>query len=340
MADYLARIAAAATGTTMQAKPPVSGPSLLPGPPPSGMLYPAHIAHGEEVPTLSDIPGTQMPLPDSSDVLTQASVEETSSDVASMKSYASIEEEQPIAAPMAAISNPPTILEAQESVLVQGLKPATSDAALIIRAPRALRHPALQSNTAQFSDVKHIYQKEQSDVLMPPIVSTDTSQPSYAPPPSHEQTDKIPTSLGISLLQAPIEQSSKLPPATAPQITQPQQWGPPNKTMPDQGNNAPSTQGMQAHIQTAQKPAEQGLIPQGATHPLPIKKGELSKGSISMMPASRMASRQVRLSIGRLDVQVNNHPPAPSPERSIPAVNPSATDALEQHYLDRFHLKI
>jgi hypothetical protein len=49
--------------------------------------------------------------------------------------------------------------------------------------------------------------------------------------------------------------------------------------------------------------------------------------------------KEARISIGRLDVQVNNHPPAPPPVRpAAPMTNP-APDALERHYLDRFRLK-
>jgi hypothetical protein len=45
------------------------------------------------------------------------------------------------------------------------------------------------------------------------------------------------------------------------------------------------------------------------------------------------------VTIGRLDVQVNNQPPAQPPSPS-PAQNKGPhQDALEQHYLDRFRLK-
>lgn len=342
MADYLARIAAAGTRTSMQAKPPVSGPALLPGPPLSSMLYPAHVALIEEVPTLSDIPGTQVPLPDSSAVPMPPTTEAISHDVAPMKSYTSIKEEQPIAAPVPVISNTPTIPVEQESIHSQAQKPAASDAAPIILAPRALRHSASasQSDIAQLHDVKHVYQKGQPDAHRPPTVSTGTSQPSHIPPSSQEWINTTPTTSGTSLPQAPIEHSRRRSPPAATQIMQPQQWRPPEKTMPDQGNNERPTQEMQSHIPTSLMPAEQGPIPQVATPPIPIKKETLSQGSMPLIPTTRTTSRQVKLTIGRLDVQVNNHPPAPSPGRSIPAVNPPATDALEQHCLERFHLKI
>jgi hypothetical protein len=49
--------------------------------------------------------------------------------------------------------------------------------------------------------------------------------------------------------------------------------------------------------------------------------------------------KEARISIGRLDVQVNNHPPAPPPVRTAPPVTGNAPDALERRYLDRFRLK-
>jgi hypothetical protein len=49
--------------------------------------------------------------------------------------------------------------------------------------------------------------------------------------------------------------------------------------------------------------------------------------------------KEARISIGRLDVQVNNHPPAPPPVRPAAPVTHPAPDTLERHYLDRFRLK-
>ena len=106
--------------------------------------------------------------------------------------------------------------------------------------------------------------------------------------------------------------------------------------MPDEGNNAPPTQGMQPPKRTSQMPATREALSQEAF----IKKGALSQGSVPLRPIVTAASRQVKLTIGRLDVQVNNHLPALSPSRAISTAIPTATDALEQHFLDRFRLKI
>ncbi len=48
--------------------------------------------------------------------------------------------------------------------------------------------------------------------------------------------------------------------------------------------------------------------------------------------------RSARVTIGRLDVQVHNHPPAPAPVP--PAADLPPPDVLEQRYLSRFWLKL
>jgi len=65
----------------------------------------------------------------------------------------------------------------------------------------------------------------------------------------------------------------------------------------------------------------------------------LAQENAPPMPPAQPTSRQVRLTIGQVDVQVNNRPPAPPISRSPSTGSPAVTDALEQRYLDRFQLK-
>ena len=422
MANYLARIAAAGIRTSIQAKPPISGPPLLPGPLPSGILYPANVAHSEEVSALSDTPGEPTPPPVSSAVpTTPPAARAVSPYVVPMKSYTTIGEEQPLPPPAPATpatASTQTMPTAQESMHLPGQKPVAIDTTPIIHAPRALRSPTFASEPG-VNDVKQGYQKAQPDVHVPPIASTGTSQPSLTsphnitastrtmptaqesmhlpgqksaaidaapiihapralrpctstsepvaakvhrkelsdvsmlpmastgtsrpvltPPHLQERINTIPAASGVSLPREPIEVSSNPSASAAPRVTQPQQSRSPDKATSDQENNMPLTQGVLPLVRTSLMPAEREALPQGAMPPMPIEKGALSQGGIPLMPAASAASRQVKLTIGRLDVRVNNHPPAPSPGRSAPIVSPPATDALEQHSLDRFRLKI
>jgi hypothetical protein len=86
---------------------------------------------------------------------------------------------------------------------------------------------------------------------------------------------------------------------------------------------------------------EHGILPKQAalkhtaTPPMPP-----AQASATLMPpANNPTSRQVKLTIGQLDVQVHNRLPAPPAKQSPSTVSNAVTDALEQRYLDRFRLK-
>lgn len=68
-----------------------------------------------------------------------------------------------------------------------------------------------------------------------------------------------------------------------------------------------------------------------------VQRGE---GYLRPTPAPVVAqARQVKITIGQIDVQVQNRPQAPGNVRPRPTASPPVTDRLEQHFLDRFRLK-
>ena len=241
-----------------------------------------------------------------------------------------INEEQVVPAlPAATLAlNKPVSPSTPESMQLEDQAPSTIDATPVIQAPRTLR-PAYKARP----DSPQLHQVEaiRSGGSTSPMSSTGTTMsssimPSPVAPRIKEPTDKGPVIPGVSLPRAMLESSDTLPVAAVKQISQVNQVTQPTA------------------LQSADKvrlEREHGILPtqaalkQTATPPMPP-----AQASAPLMPpANNPTSRQVKLTIGQLDVQVNNRQPAHPARPSTPTISSEATDTLEQRYLDRFRLK-
>ena|SRR6266487_1973369 len=241
-----------------------------------------------------------------------------------------INEEQVVQAlPAATLAlNKPVSPSTPESMQLEDQAHSTIDATLAIQAPRTLR-PAYKPRP----DSQQLHQVEaiRSGGSTSPMSSTGTTMsssimPSPDAPRIKEPTDKGPVIPGVSLPRAMLESSDTLPVAAVKQISQANQVTQPTA------------------LQSADKvrlEREHGILPtqaalkQTATPPMPP-----AQASVPLMPpANNPTSRQVKLTIGQLDVQVHNRLPAPPAKQSPSTVSNAVTDALEQRYLDRFRLK-
>lgn len=217
---------------------------------------------------------------------------------------------------------------APESTQPQDQVPSTKDATPVIQAPRALR-PVYTAHPAASSQL-HQQQATHPGVSTSPASSTGTTMSSSTTPapiaPSiKEPTGKGPVMAGVSLSQAPVE-SSDMPPIAAINEVKP-------TSQVIQSTASQITDEVRQEREYGMLPT-QAALKQTATPPLPP-----AQEHAPLMPPAHPTSRQVKLTIGRLDVQVNNRQPAPPARPSAPTVSSAASDTLEQRYLDRFRLK-
>jgi len=79
----------------------------------------------------------------------------------------------------------------------------------------------------------------------------------------------------------------------------------------------------------------------------PMKQESAFRSTVRPVPAGQAAragataalGRQSRITIGRIDVQVNNHPPVPANAPPRPLVASLPSDILEAHFLNRFCMR-
>jgi hypothetical protein len=94
-----------------------------------------------------------------------------------------------------------------------------------------------------------------------------------------------------------------------------------------------STTEVEQHHTTPAPPQNQQVAPHPNPWPIPAPQAPVT--GISTSPNGR----QSRITIGRIDVQVNNHPAAPPSAPPSPGTRPIVTDILEGRFLSRFTLK-
>jgi hypothetical protein len=299
MANYLQRVAAAGMRTTMAAKPPVAGPPILPGYGFSDLAS----ASGMERSESRDIQrGTMQAGP----LLPAAS---TAMNI-------------PISSQRA--DHPP----------FQGQFPPTSSTMPTIRVSkvtgeqRTLSSALPQVNQPGRANTPHGSSAPSTNTIIPPSREPHRREPTSAAPapPSPSDPPSLPgrprlrelvqeadkpsmhVTTRVARLRESIEDNTRSSATTAFQVSQP--------------NTSPFGKGVSGRVSQAQ-PA-QNVVPQM---------------SAPVMPPSTPPSRQVKLTIGRLDVQVHNQPSAPAVRRPMPAASTPVTHTLEQHYVDRFRLK-
>lgn len=212
----------------------------------------------------------------------------------------------------------------------------------VIQAPKALR--AIATTTAETSSVTGHTGRARKDPASPgsfavsppqpgparepqniagsPALPEDRSYAASAPAPSFESGRQSPASTGTAHAPARTRTVPQATPASQPRQIQAE--SPATLRLPSGGESRRSTpeQGTVSAI-TRQRDARP--IPARPAAPTPLP------------PAS--AKRQGRITIGQIDVQVNNHLPAPTTNPPPPADNSFPSDILEQRYLNRFPIR-
>ena len=111
-----------------------------------------------------------------------------------------------------------------------------------------------------------------------------------------------------------------------------------------------------AHVKPARKEmisetdrSDEGFGASGASAPAqPMKQENALHATVRPVPERQAApatvpgasgGRQSRITIGRIDVQVNNHPPVPTTAPPSRSVAPLPSDILEARFLNRFWMK-
>lgn len=211
---------------------------------------------------------------------------------------------------------PPRAVEKTQSQQ-QGL--SMIDSTPTIRAPKALR-PTHVSGSAPSQVNQEVHPK--SGAAPNSIAATPMPSPAAPLPVAPREKVPIDERPAMSSLSSPHKQveGSDTPPIAAlnPRV-QPGVSDAPDRVTKDRERGV--------------LPA-QGSLKQAGTPPMPP-----AQVSVPQIPPANPTSRRVKLTIGQVDVRVNNRPPA-FPARQLPPTGSHAvTDTLEQRYLDRFRLK-
>lgn len=317
MANYLERVAAAGMRTSVAAKPPVVGPPILPG----------------------------RGLPD----LTLASAMEQGESRDIQRDKVEVEPLLP-AAPAA--MNRPTFPQSGERSPFQGQLSPTSSAMPIIQASKMVQpaHTPFSNaprvnqrmehdQAAPSPDVPQVNQPARPNVNMSPVDSTDTVLLTSKTPYRKEPTSTAPVLSSLSSASSDadvpmphkqVKDVDKPPMDAASHIVRIRELvegktRPPVTAAPrmSQSNTSQAFDKV-AHDRAHRVQSAQPVLPQAST---------------PVLPPTHTPARQVKLTIGRLDVQVHNRPPVPPVVRSSPPASPPVTHALELHYLDRFRFK-
>jgi len=311
MPNYLARVAAAGMRTSIAAKPPVAGPPLS-------------LKHIQ--PSFTALTTTE-----------QGEAQLIQRD---------IKEEQVVPAlPITTVTlNKPVPPGGRESTSLQDQVPLTIDTTPVIRAPRIPRpvntaHPELPQLHEE--QTAHPGKSTSSVFSTSATMSLSTTPSPFAhnkgpvtaggslprvAVESKEPTGKGQVTTQRSLPPAPVESGDRLPKASVHEVKLVNQAV--------QSTPLPLTDKVRYEREHSM-PAVQAAPKQMATPPRPP-----AQVNVPPMPATNPTSRQVKLTIGQVDVRVHNRLPAP-PSRQVPSMSRFAvTDTLEQHYLDRFRLKL
>jgi len=305
MPHYLARVAAAATRTTTAALPQVAAPPVMP----AGLLPHPVALPGDNEPFLTAPEGEAVGLLPAEPAGRGA--------------------ETPSLAPLAELAAPPAqgqrqtaligksstemvqempnlehssaaapVVPSKRQRLLEQLLPGPNNAAQVIRAPAALR-PAEAVNWPLLRPAQESRQPAEVVDALAPRLSREAGL-AAAPRPS----------------PPPSRQGSA---AAPPEHAAPVSQEPPRVTNAQTGE-APLRASKPAPIQ----PARPGAVPQPG-QPRAIEQ-----------PAG--GGRQVKITIGQIDVQVHNRSPLVNVQRR-PSASPPATSRLEQPVLERFRLR-
>jgi hypothetical protein len=364
MPDYLARVAAAGMRTSIPARPPVSGPPLLPGQRPSFFAFaPPTVdveqVEGEavqgEVSTERVVPALpaatvavkkQIPLTTG---VEQVEGEDVQGEVSPERVVPALP-----AATVAVKKQVPltTGVEQVEGEDVQGevsperVVPALPAATVAVKKqvpPKAVGRTQLQQQAPPIATSTIRAPKALRPAKAPGSVPSPVSQEVI-----HSDRKATPNSLADTAMSSPAAPLPVAPGVKEAIAQRPTMSGESSSSRAIEGRDTPSMVTVNPEFQSriaqaADKVTKgreqsvlppQGLLKQVATPPMPS-----AQVSAPPLPPAHPTSRQVKLTIGRLDVQVNNRQPAPPTRRAAPAASSAATDGLEQRYVDRFRLK-
>lgn len=364
MANYLQRIFISGARTTSQAKPPVSSPVLVPRILPGAMEWrlTEEALSGIEPPgstSVSRVDG-QREAAEHSDA--------TNPEIRHSHSRDELEEPQPLQRtpeseprPSSRPMPPPPVLR------------SVSTPSSVVRAPRELRHSAAQGASAAQQEVSRVLEHALRGIpgQRPAVESTDETSVAARPSPPSEgmptvEIIKAPQQVQRKPLTAPLSTPTVLPGdqasvaqepiriVTAPEVTASRVLPTPSvlpsisMTGADEVESRGSGE-MRSQLVSTQSMADVSMPAPWAPRP-PEQHPNLARAGLEIrttppqpvaalaVPGPAAGRRRSQISIGRIEVQVNN-PPAESeagPANIRPRVE---TNFLEARYLNRFSLK-
>ncbi len=301
MADYLARVATAGARTAPPARPPVTGPPRLPE-----MTAPAlaPTAVTPEAPAPGEATEGPPPPPP---VLVQSPRPLTPDAPTAACGFAqSRKRHRGLASPTTTTVRMPT-----------GLRPAATSAAL----------PTAWSEATT------------SEVARAPSGHATSQQPVQTPAPSQPSASAVPQATKTELGVAPASEAPATSRLSAAETTMPT---PAPRSAPNKEAVGRARLELLPRAEVQPPVAPSGPLV-GDGHPQAGRLGLRARGDASPTTTAnfpvRGESRQARLTIGRIDVQVHNQPAAPPAAPQTPAET-APRDVLEQHYLERFRLRL
>lgn len=211
----------------------------------------------------------------------------------------------------------------------------------VIQAPKALR--GIATNTVETSSVTGRSDPARKDPAPPGSFGVSAPQPrparepqniagSPALPEDRSYAASAPAPSFESGRQSPASPASTHAPARTRAVPQATSANQPSQIQAESRATMRLPSGGESSRSTPEQGTVSAITRQPDARPIPARPA----APATAPPAS--AKRQGRITIGQIDVQVNNHPPAPTTNPPPPARS-LTSDILEKRYLDRFPLR-
>jgi hypothetical protein len=338
MSDYLMRVALSGARTSPPARPPAAGPPRLPE---VGL---AARQATDTPPVAGAAPPEAQPVPE------VAAPRQTASEPASPAA--------PLVLGSGERTAPPTRVADADPPTVSTAAPSGGEAVPLIRMPRALRPTPAQfeERAAPLPTTPQPGPAPATELVTPSRLETGRrpeGPASPVPPDAVSARTEAPVRKGADpgkgegpLAEEPPVTLAPVPPPAAGPLPPPLDRGadarPEGDTPQVTGKPAASRAADRAELKRAEVITPAKAETELSVFPLPEPPVQVPPtgpvAGAASLPGEG-GTRQARVVIGRLEVQVNNHPPAPPAIVPPRAAGPLPVDALEQRCLDRFRLR-